>query len=105
MKLTHDQEKALSAAGIDWKAILGGLLKLLLVLFGDQPKAASGTKALAMTLSKDEFKTKALAMLSVAGLLASFTPTPKDDAAVALLTHLFTDTEHFDQLCVLLGIS
>jgi len=85
------------------KAQLEGLVKKAMKA---QPKAAAApAKGLAeMTISKDEFRKKGLAVMSIATMLASLTPTPKDDIVAGLLSHLFSEPDHFDQICELLSI-
>lgn len=55
-------------------------------------------------ISKADFRKNANKMVMMAGVLAGFTPTEKDDAFVALMSALINDPEQFDALCNLLGI-
>ena len=104
MSLTKEQQEKLEKAGVDWKKIGGMVLKFLLVLLADEkPKMGDATTA-SMTITKDDFRDKATKALMIASFLATLTPTPKDDAAVALLSHLFSEPEHFDQICTMLGV-
>ena len=105
MTLTQAQQEKLTAAGFDWKKLAAMVLKLILTLFADEkPQVAGDPKALALTITKDQFRDKAQKALMVASFLATLTPTAKDDAAVSLLSHLFSEPEHFDQICTMLGI-
>ena len=57
-----------------------------------------------VNLSRTDLRQNCRKVLLVAGTLASFTPTSKDDQAVALLQSLIDDDDKFCQLCDLLGL-
>lgn len=56
------------------------------------------------TLTRSEFKKYATKIGSLASVMAGFTPTERDDAFVELVSHLFEDAEHFEKVCLILGI-
>jgi len=56
-------------------------------------------------MTKADFKKNGLKAIALAELVASFTPTPKDDQAVALIGSLFKEDDKFDQVCELLNIT
>lgn len=58
-----------------------------------------------MKLTKTEFKVFLTKVHMLASIAASFTPTPKDDAAVALIAEIINNQTQFDALCQLLGIT
>ncbi len=55
-------------------------------------------------MTRQEFKTSATKVLTVARVLASFSETKKDDQVVDLLSHLFYEAEHFNTICDLLNL-
>lgn len=59
---------------------------------------------LGLTMTRADLRKNGLLASQVLVMLAGFTATPKDDAAAQLIQHLFTDAEHFDKLCTLLGL-
>lgn len=55
-------------------------------------------------LSKNDLQASSVAILSLAGTLAKFTKTTRDDDTVALLLSIVLDPEKFAQLCKIAGI-
>ena len=56
------------------------------------------------TWSRADFKKNLQKVATLASIVASWTPTPKDDEFVALLGSLIEDEEKFSQICNILGI-
>lgn len=55
-----------------------------------------------LNLTRKELRDYSGKVLMLAGMVAGFTPTQKDDQVVALISHLFVD--HFDEMCDIAGI-
>lgn len=55
--------------------------------------------------TKAEFRKNAQKVVMMASIAAGFTPTPKDDAFVEILSNLINDDEQYGKLCDLLGIT
>ncbi len=56
------------------------------------------------TMNRADFRESARKVLMTAQLIASFTPTNKDDQFVALLAGAVMSDDQFSRLCDLLGI-
>jgi hypothetical protein len=55
-------------------------------------------------VTRDQFRDNARKFLLMAQMLASFTPTNRDDQAVALLMGVVSDDAKFQQLCDVIGL-
>jgi hypothetical protein len=62
-------------------------------------------KQAALTMTRSDFRSYCRKALSGAAFLASWTQTPKDDAAVTLLSSVIENDEQFNKLADLLGLS
>lgn len=57
------------------------------------------------TITKADLKTWETRIVPVLEFAARWTPTPKDDAAIALIKSIFENQETFDRMCDLLEVT
>lgn len=55
-------------------------------------------------MTRSDLRKTMTKILAVAAMIASFTPTPRDDQAVALLQGVIGDDDKWDEFCDVLGL-